>query len=187
MSKKYHNTNPHNVTPADISKQSGAEMEAAELPEVSPAEAETGLPFDMPEDDVTKINLNDDTEMPLPFDMPENTEPEDGVTEIKIDGENEKVDNVIALSKRYKFEGAIISTIDLTGLENINGMTLQKIEHIYRKTTKSPVASPELTLDYALVAASVLTGLPLEFFTHIGGRDAIKIKNRVVNFLYSED
>lgn len=160
MSKKYHNTNPHNVTPADISKQSGAEMEAAELPEVSPAEAETGLPFDMPED---------------------------GVTEIKIDGENEKVDNVIALSKRYKFEGAIISTIDLTGLENINGMTLQKIEHIYRKTTKSPVASPELTLDYALVAASVLTGLPLEFFTHIGGRDAIKIKNRVVNFLYSED
>lgn len=112
---------------------------------------------------------------------------DEDVVDIEIPEDEEKVDNIIKLSKAYKFEGEIIRELDLTGLEDINAITMQKIEAIYRKTAKNTATIPEITLDYALCAAHVVTGKPLEFFKRISGKDAVKIKSRVVNFLYSED
>lgn len=112
-----------------------------------------------------------------------------GIEVITVDDEEsaDEVENVIKLSKSYQFEGEIINKIDLSGIETMNAMTMQKIDRLYRKIAKSPVASPELTLDYAIAAAHVLTNLPLEFLKRISGKDIIKIKSRVINFLYSED
>lgn len=106
---------------------------------------------------------------------------------IKIDREEEKVDNIIKLSQKYSFEGEIIEQIDLTGLEDVTALQMQKAESKYRKITKNVSSTPELTLDYALAMANTLTGLPIEFLQRMSGKDATKIKSRVINFLYSEE
>ncbi len=107
------------------------------------------------------------------------------VEEINIDNE-EEVSNVVELSKKYRFEGEIIDTIDLSGIENITGEEAQVIDKLYRKITKNPSVTPELTLDYAMAAASILSGLPVEFFKHISMKDILKMKNRIINFLYAD-
>ena len=93
---------------------------------------------------------------------------------------------VVELSKKYRFEGEIIDTIDLSGIENITGEEAQVIDKLYRKITKNPSVTPELTLDYAMAAASILSGLPVEFFKHISMKDILKMKNRIINFLYAD-
>lgn len=110
----------------------------------------------------------------------------DEVEEIIITPEEEKVDNVIKLSKKYKFEGKIIEEIDLSGIENVSGETAQLIAELYRKTTKNVSATPEFTPEYAMATASIITGLPVEFFKHINFKDITKMKNRIVNFLYGD-
>lgn len=111
---------------------------------------------------------------------------EDDVKEIIIEPEEEKIDNVVKLSQKYKFEGKVIEEIDLTGVEEVNGEMAQNVEKLYRKITKTPTASPEITLDYAMAMASTLTGLPVEFFKRINIKDIVKMKNRIVNFLYED-
>lgn len=64
---------------------------------------------------------------------------------------------------------------------------MQDIEKLYRKIAKSASSTPELTIEYAMATASKLTDLPLEFYQRISGKDITKIKNRIINFLYSED
>ena len=106
---------------------------------------------------------------------------------ITTDVEEEKLDNVITLSQSYDFEGEIIETLDLTKIEDLNAIQMQKADNIYRKLTKNVSTTPELTYDYAIAVAHVLTGYPLEFFKKISAKDLTKIKTRVINFLYSED
>lgn len=109
------------------------------------------------------------------------------VKEIVIDEAEEKLDNIIKLSRTYKLDGEEIDTIDLTKIEDLNAVTMQKADNIYRKITKTPASMPETTYDYAIAVAHILTGYPVEFFRQIGANDLTKIKLRVVNFLYSED
>lgn len=108
------------------------------------------------------------------------------VVNITISEDDEKVDNVVKLSKIYNFEGKEIEEIDLSGLEGLTGAMSQKIESLYRKITKNISAQPELTLDYAMATASILTDLPVEFFKQIGSNDLTKIKSRIINFLYAD-
>lgn len=106
---------------------------------------------------------------------------------ITADEEEEKLDNVITLSQPYNYEGEVIETLDLTKIEDLNAIQMQKADNIYRKLTKNVSTTPELTYDYAIAVAHVLTGYPLEFFRKISAKDLTKIKTRVINFLYSED
>lgn len=109
------------------------------------------------------------------------------VKEIVIDEAEEKLDNIIKLSRTYRLDGKEIDTIDLTKIEDLNAITMQKADNIYRKITKTPASMPETTYDYAIAVAHILTGYPVEFFRQISANDLTKIKLRVVNFLYSED
>jgi len=115
------------------------------------------------------------------------TEAKKPVKEIVIDEAEEKLDNIIKLSRTYRLDGEEIDTIDLTKIEDMNAITMQKADNIYRKITKTPASMPETTYDYAIAVAHILTGYPVEFFRQIGANDLTKIKLRVVNFLYSED
>ena len=45
---------------------------------------------------------------------------------------------------------------------------------------------PEMTLEYACFIASKATDLPVEFFRRLPPKDAMKVKNRVTNFIYGE-
>lgn len=108
------------------------------------------------------------------------------IREVIIDETSEDDDAIVKLSTKVKFEGEIIESIDLSGIKDLTATDAQRIEKLYRKTTKSPSVTPEVTIDYAMAAASIITGKPLEFFKQLGIRDTIAIKNKVVNFLYAD-
>lgn len=110
----------------------------------------------------------------------------DDVKEIVVDETAEAVDTVVLFSKKYKFEGKTIESVDLSGLADLSAEDGQDIERLYKKITKTYSTSPETTVDYAMAAASKITGLPVEFFKQVSLKDAVKIKNRVINFLYTE-
>ncbi len=109
------------------------------------------------------------------------------VVEITID-EKEKLDsNVLKLSRTYSFEGKTISEIDLSKLADMNALQMQRTEALYRKIAKNLSASPETTIDYALAAVHIVTGLPIEFLQRLKARDAVAIKNKNISFLYGSD
>lgn len=104
-----------------------------------------------------------------------------------VNDEDLNVEYIVKFSKKYMFEGDIINEIDLSGLEDLGFDNLQEIEKIYKKITKSYTSTPDLTDEYALAAAAVVTGLPIEFFTRISLKDIKRIRNRVIGFLYITD
>ena len=46
---------------------------------------------------------------------------------------------------------------------------------------------PEMTLEYACFIAARAAKQPIEFFRGLPPKDALKVKNRVTSFFYSED
>lgn len=111
----------------------------------------------------------------------------EGVVEITVAPEEQLDSNVVKLCKTYSFEGKTISTIDVSGLADMNAIELEKAESVYRKIAKSPISSPETTLTYALAATHIVTGLPIEFLQRLKARDAIALKNKMVIFLYGSN
>lgn len=109
------------------------------------------------------------------------------VVDIPAEAEDEDLDYIVELSSVYKFEGKLISELDLRGLESVNYFKMQEIDKVYKKLSPTFTSTPELTPEYAIAAAQVLTGLPLEFFKYLSGRDIRKIRTRVINFFYKED
>lgn len=89
----------------------------------------------------------------------------------------ENKDLVVTFDKPYPFEGTDYKQIDLSNLENVTGAQLASVEQ------KVTALVPELSLDYALLLAAVVTGKPVEFFTQLPGRQAIKVKRTVSGFL----
>lgn len=116
------------------------------------------------------------------------TAPTDEVTEVVIDAADEdKIDMIVKLHKPLKFEGEIYTEIDMSGISNITTNAARDIEKIYRKISKGSYdASPETTINWAIAATSVVTGLPVEFFNYLNIKDLVKMKNRVINFLYED-
>ena len=105
----------------------------------------------------------------------------EGTTEI-VQGEVEDI-WTIQLKKPIKFEGKNYDKIDLAGMQDI---TAGDMIEINRRMTRSGCIdiNPELTLEYAVNMANIVTGRPLEFFDKLPGPEAIKLKGRVTNFLY---
>ena len=95
-------------------------------------------------------------------------------------------DIVVELSRTYKFEGEDVSSIDFSGLEDVNAETMIKANKTL--TTSGDVSVlPENSLHYALVIAAGCTAYPIEFYKTLKPRDAIKVKNTVTNFFYGEE
>lgn len=93
---------------------------------------------------------------------------------------------VLELSKVYPFEGDLISTLDLEGLNSITTADMIAANnYISRKGIISPM--PEMTFEFAAFIAAKATGLPMEFFLQLKAKDTIKVKNRVTSFFYGEE
>ncbi|MDO4285172.1 MAG: phage tail assembly protein [Eubacteriales bacterium] len=90
---------------------------------------------------------------------------------------------VISLTKPYKFEGKEYNRIDLTGLENIRAADMIKVNRKLSRGGNEDTVQ-ELSLEYAITLASVATGQPIEFFEMMPPNLAIKVKNRVIGFLF---
>lgn len=96
----------------------------------------------------------------------------------------EEKDLVIILKKPIKFEGELYSKIDLSGLRDIKAADMVSINR--RLTRNGNVdTNQELTLEYALYMAHMVTGKPMEFFDQIPPYAAMALKSCVISFLFS--
>ena len=95
-------------------------------------------------------------------------------------------DLVLRFKKPYSFEGETYTEVDLSGLEDLSAADLCKVGKMVKKIDGvDPIA--EMSLPYAIFMAARVTGKPLEFFQQLPAREAVKLKNLVVGFLYGED
>ena len=94
-------------------------------------------------------------------------------------------DLVLRFQKPYSFEGETFTEVDLSGLEDLSAADLCKVGKMVKKIDGvDPIA--EMSLPYAIFMAARVTGKPLEFFQQLPAREAVKLKNLVVGFLYGE-
>ena len=107
----------------------------------------------------------------------------EGSTEV-VKGEVENF-LVIALKTPVRFEGKNYDRIDLTRLQDITAADMIAVNRRMSRSGNVDI-TPELTLEYALNIANVVTGLPLEFFDQLPPYAAMAIKGRVTNFLYRQ-
>ena len=105
------------------------------------------------------------------------------------DGEDtEPEDLILRFAKPYKFGGQEYTEVDLSGLEDVTAGVLENVGKIAAK--KNPGMNPalqEMSLTFCTYLAQRVAKLPLEFFTGLPAKEAIKLKALVTNFLYGGD
>lgn len=102
--------------------------------------------------------------------------------------EDDEDDNlVITLKKPYKFEGKEYTEIDLSGLEELTAADMIAVNKIMDRTSTGIQVMPEVSLEYACVLASKATKQPIEFFKGLNPKIAMKVKNRVMGFLFGAE
>ena len=102
--------------------------------------------------------------------------------------DTEPEDLVLRFGKPYKFGGQEYTEVDLSGLEDVTAGVLENVGKIAAK--KNPGMNPalqEMSLTFCTCLAQRVAKLPLEFFTGLPAKEAIKLKTLVTNFLYGGD
>ena len=102
--------------------------------------------------------------------------------------DTEPEDLVLRFGKPYKFGGQEYTEVDLSGLEDVTAGVLENVGKIAAK--KNPGMNPalqEMSLTFCTYLAQRVAKLPLEFFTGLPAKEAIKLKALVTNFLYAGD
>lgn len=102
----------------------------------------------------------------------------------KKDEKNNK--GLVKFNTPYMFEGNSYTEVDVSPIENLTAEDLIDAEDILAKSGVNAFV-PELNFSYLLIVAHKATGKPLEFFKKLPGREAIKTKRAVMNFLNSEE
>ena len=102
-----------------------------------------------------------------------------------MDKQEEKGRYILKLKKPIDFEGVKYTEIDLSGMEDLTARDVSKITKLLRLTDDAPSeVGIETSLDFACYYAAKAAKLPIEFMYKLDSRDSIRLKNRVVNFLY---
>jgi hypothetical protein len=110
------------------------------------------------------------------------TEKNETVTEV-LDAEN---DFVLQFSKPYTFEDEVYTDVDLSGIEDITASDMIAAQKVISKGGTVELL-PEMSLQYACVIASRVTKRPIEFFTGLPAKEAMKLKNLVTGFIFGAD
>ncbi len=103
-----------------------------------------------------------------------------------VDVEDE-VSMVIKFKKPYRFEGKEYTEVDLSALEDLTAADMIAVNKIMSRTSTSIEVMPEVTVEYACHFAARAAKLPVEFFTNLPPKEAMKVKNRVMGFLFGSD
>ena len=104
------------------------------------------------------------------------------------EAENEDVSMVIKFKKPYKFEGKEYTEVDLSGLDELQASDMIAVNKYMQRTSGGIIdVMPEVSMEYACVLASKAAKLPIEFFTSLPPREAMKVKNRVMGFLFGSE
>lgn len=101
--------------------------------------------------------------------------------------EDEEESLVIKLKKPYRFEGKEYTEIDLSGLEELTAADMIALENQYDRKSPGINVMPEVKVGYAVMMAARAAKLPVEFFNGLPPKDAMKVKNRVMGFLFGSD
>ena len=102
--------------------------------------------------------------------------------------DTEPEDLILRFSKPYKFGGQEYTEVDLSGLEDVTAGVLESVGKITAK--KNPGMNPalqEMSLTFCTCLAQQVAKLPMEFFTGLPAKEAIKLKTMVTGFLYGGD
>ncbi len=92
---------------------------------------------------------------------------------------------VIELKNPIRFEGQTYNKIDLNGLHEIKAADMIAINRRMSRNGNID-QTQEVTLEYALNMANLVTGLPLEFFDQLPPNVAMAVRGRVINFLFRQ-
>lgn len=92
---------------------------------------------------------------------------------------------LVVFKKPFEFEGKVYKEVDLSGLENLSARDMISANKIMERGGTVNVL-PEMSLEYACIISSKAAGKPVEFFQSLPPKEALKVKNRVTNFLYGE-
>lgn len=93
---------------------------------------------------------------------------------------------LVKFGKPYTFEGNTYTEIDLSGLENLNAASMIDVNRKMSRHSGIDIM-PEVSLEYAVNIAAKATTQPIEFFLGLPPKEAIKVKNRVMGFLFGSD
>ena len=100
----------------------------------------------------------------------------------------EPEDLVLRFGKPYKFGGQEYTEVDLSGLEDTTAGDLARCAKITTRKHKGlNTATLEMTTEYSITMAHIVTKLPLEFFERMPSKSAIELKGIVVGFLFGAD
>ena len=95
---------------------------------------------------------------------------------------------VIKFKKPYKFEDKEYTELDLSGLDDLTASDMIATNKYMQRTSGGGIdVMPEVSLEYACVLASKAAKLPIEFFTSLPPREAMRVKNRVMGFLFGAE
>ena len=101
---------------------------------------------------------------------------------------NEEENMVIKFKKPYKFEDKEYTELDLSGLDDLTASDMIATNKYMQRTSGGGIdVMPEVSLEYACVLASKAAKLPIEFFTSLPPREAMRVKNRVMGFLFGAE
>lgn len=119
---------------------------------------------------------------------------EEAVTERAVwkepDAEEETAEEenlVIKFKKPYLFEGKEYTELNLSCLENMTAADLIAVDNQYNRKHPGFNVMPEVKVGYAIMMAARAAQLPIEFFERLPQKEAVKIKNRVMGFLFGSD
>ncbi len=93
---------------------------------------------------------------------------------------------LVVFRRPFVFEGKTYESVDLSGLEDLSAADMIAANKIMERGGTVNVL-PEMSLEYACIISARATRMPVEFFRALPPKDALKVKNRVTNFLYAED
>lgn len=92
----------------------------------------------------------------------------------------------VGFDKPFTFEGTVHHGIDLTPMEDLSGKQLLNVSKRYKKLGGSDIL-PENDIEYAVIIATEVCKLPMEFFYKLPSRELVKIRLKVLGFYFHED
>lgn len=95
-------------------------------------------------------------------------------------------DYVLRFAKPYTFEEETFTEVDLSDIERITAADMIATQKMMTKGGTVDML-PEMSVQYACIIAARISGKPIEFFTGLPAREAIKLKNLVSGFIFGAD
>lgn len=114
-----------------------------------------------------------------------NMEPEAAENAASFDAEESSM--VIKLKKPYMFERQEYNEIDLSGLDDLTASDMIAVNKIMQRTAAGLDIMPEVSVEYACHIAARASKLPVEFFMNLPPNVTMKVKNRVMGFLFGSE